>query len=236
MEAFVPDIQEALRTQGFPKFRREETQDVVLVSPEPRVTTSHRWVFTQKDDRTAVALATDFVALETTDYQMFEDFSELFRSVLEIVQEATGVALSQRLGLRYINFIRHQSDGQVFLRSHLLGLTAEELGTQELARRVEVRAVTTIGGLTVRVFDVGPGVFLPPDLSHDALKLSSELISGEGPASILDIDSFTEEQLDFEPEKLILRAWELHEFIERAFRASVTEEALGRWSEETGDE
>ena len=74
MENYVPDIQEDLRKQGFPRYKKEDIQQVSFGGPDIRAERDNRWVFSSRDQTEAIVLAPTFVVYETTNYDVFETF------------------------------------------------------------------------------------------------------------------------------------------------------------------
>ncbi len=232
MGEYVPALQEQLRHEGYPRFRAEQVQEVDF-GPQPRFTQRERWLFADKDNREAVVLAQDFVALETNRYDCFEDFSARLAKVLRIVGTAVGASLSERLGLRYVDLILPAAGETLdeYLQSKLHGLRAGELAIEKVLNRFEARGVTGVGQLVVRLHQNESGAFLPPDLMPAELTPSRVVEKGQI-ITLLDIDHFSEQSKDYDPPALVEAMWQLHEYTEKAFMSSVTPLALERWGKE----
>lgn len=235
MGEFVPKIQERLRRQDMPVFRVSRTQEIVL-APKPIVGSHDRWLFSNKDMTRTVVLAPDFVVLVASTYSVFEEFVDVLRRVLDVVGEETQVALSDRLGLRYVDLIRLQ-EGESFdqyLHPGLAGVPAETLKAKRILQQVQVQAETDMGTLMVRLWQTDDGRFLPPDLQGEDVKFTTSRPSPGETATILDIDHFSALPRDFDVPRLVEDMWRLHDGSDHAFRAISTDLARRQWGAELG--
>jgi len=230
MEEFIPAIQEQLRRSDYPKFNREETEELILgPGTQPKLRSSTRWIFSNKENTSAVVLAQNFIALQSSRYTSFEIFVEAFKGVLEIVGKEAEISLAERVGLRYVNLLRpKKAPLNEFLKPGLLGLPDNELGIKRSQFRFELAGATEIGKLVTRLSLSSNGTFLPPDLDGSGLDYGVTLEPKELIA-LLDTDHFSLKQRDYKPADLIEEVWQLHEYTDRAFRAAVTPEALRSW-------
>lgn len=228
MESFLPSIQDDLRKNGFPGYRREDSQEI-QIGPTPAVKVATRWLFIDKDNCNAVILTPGAVVLQTSRYEKFEKFTELAKTALGIIGKHAEISLSQRLGLRYVNLIRPEKDKELnhYLQPGLMGLEDHKLTKKKLASRFEFLGETEMGRLLIRLFYSDKGRSLPPDL--DDLRLIHEKSKPGERTAILDIDHFSIKQRDYSPESLVSDFWNLHEYTDRAFRESVTPAALEDW-------
>ncbi|MDK1022403.1 MAG: TIGR04255 family protein, partial [Candidatus Hydrogenedentes bacterium] len=85
MEDYVPDVQEALRKKGYPEYKYEEGAEVTVSGNQIISKRTQRWFFLNASNTDAVILSTDFVALSTTEYKKFEDFSSSLEDVLACI-------------------------------------------------------------------------------------------------------------------------------------------------------
>ena len=235
MEDHVPDIQEALRKQDFPRYNKEDIQQVTFGGTELKAERDKRWVFASRSRHEAVILSSNFVVYETSDYDIFETFTERFSPVLELIGDITATEFVEQIGLRYVDLIRpteNKAAGE-FLRQKVRGLSQEDLGAKSTRSQFSTQARTEQGDLFVRSFEnTGPNM-VPPDLvsTHLRFKTDPDDLKDEL-YRILDIDHITKGEFDFSREQLIEKLWDLHEFSSKAFRAAVTEEAIEFWKRE----
>lgn len=229
METFIPDIQENLRSHGLPRFNVAQAQELVL-GPQLQFSMTPQWTFADKDGREEVVVSPSAVTVLTKEYDTFDTFSERLQQILGIVGEATDVALCERLGLRYVDLVRVGENEELadYLKPGLIGIPAEDLKFKKILYRFEARGATSVGEMVLRAFQTQDGTFLPPDLVTTQLKFDVELDNEEF-VTVLDFDHGSVAPRDFEPSALIRSLWDLHDSIDLAFRASITETALERW-------
>jgi len=229
MENYLPKIQEPLRKAGFPKFKAEQTQNIVA-GPVPQFISSVRWLFHNADNTECVVLATDFIALLTSKYDVFEAFIGKLQTVLQVLNEAVGVELALRLGLRYVDLIRPVEGKSLadYLQPGLLGLPPAELGVESFLTQFDSRGKTPVGNLTVKLHQNKKGLFIPPDVTGSDLKFDVVLKPGET-ITLLDIDHSSPAQRPFKPDALANAMWDLHEHSALAFRKATIPSALDLW-------
>lgn len=232
MEEYVPPLQEAFRKSGYPRFREEQISELIVL-PQPAVSHGTRWVFTSKDQRAAIVLTDTFVVFEVSTYDVFEKFVGEIEKIVRLVEQTVSPELCERVGLRYVDLIA-PSDGpdlDDLLQPGLLGLDPERLGIAVDSFRYEVRGITVNGRLIVRLFQSES--FLPPDISAKDLTFEVPLADSY---VLLDIDHYSEDPRDFEPQAIIDGMWLMHDQVDLAFRESVTPAAMKHWGAEEVDE
>jgi uncharacterized protein (TIGR04255 family) len=235
---FVPEIQEQLRHRGFPRFKRNETREFLLTpGAEPKITTVERFEFQDKESRSGIILASDFVALHATRYDVYEQFAETLATALEIVHRVMNISLVERIGLRYVDLVRVgvRESLSDYLRSGLLGLDPSELGVSKALSRFEFVGLSEVGKLVVRCYNQEPGTLLPPDLTPGTLRQDVE-IDPEDLPYLLDFDHYSEESQDFNVGAVLEIMGRLNDNLDRAFRAAVTEGALVKWGRQDVEE
>jgi uncharacterized protein (TIGR04255 family) len=153
----------------------------------------------------SATLGTDFVALETESYGDFDEFAERVANLAIVVAELFEPPEMPRTGLRFINELRLSSqtalaDARAIINPSLLGPLAEPLLDGALGSSEQVlNLVSTSGTMIVRhglrleggttVVPSGPPT---PETSHDP-----DLVR---PFYLLDLDSFDETTVSFDPD------------------------------------
>jgi uncharacterized protein (TIGR04255 family) len=169
------------------------------------------WRFQGVDDGWSVAIARDFVSLETTDYQRFEDFRERIAEVLDAAS-ALGVTLRERLGFRYVDEIRHPEankpgDWRRFLNQELLGMVGgDELGNDVVQALQEIRLREADGTLAIR---------------HGFL--SAEVTGGE-PFYLLDLDYFDERPVRLDRGQVLAQLDDYHHVMHNVWETAITDD------------
>lgn len=235
MRDHIESIQDALRSQGFPRFNEEEIQQVTLGGPNPKVDQSTRWVFASRDRTEAVIVSPTFVVYETSKYDVFETFTNRFSPVLDLIQEQTETEFAEQVGLRYLDLIRPTDDllASEFLRECVRGLSPDDLGAKDSRHQFVTKASTDHGQLRVRSFENTGRDFLPADLAstHLEFDLDRDELADEF-YLVLDTDHVAKVDVDFTSQKLIEKLRDLHEYSSKAFLAAVTEDAITYWKAE----
>ena len=168
---------------------------------EQQSTSSRLYQFADADRRWMVTLSASSIALEAHDYTDYEDFSERLLRILASAREVYNIDLRQRLGLRYVNEIRHPQvrapkDWASFINPQLLGpLAVTGLSSLITASYQETGLQLDNGGLTLRHghFAQGTTVASPPG---DIPKEES------GPFYLLDFDAYDETGRDLDDHTL----------------------------------
>jgi uncharacterized protein (TIGR04255 family) len=156
--------------------------------------------FADADREWMVSLTVNSVALEARRYTDYDDFSERIMRLMAAVKDIYRIQVRQRIGLRYINEIRHPeastiTDWTPLLRHELLGLAANsdiapaiKSSAQELSLNLPDGALTIRHGYLERGTTVAP---LPGDAPGD-----------EGPFYLLDLDAFDEQNQNLDDRTL----------------------------------
>lgn len=232
MQDYIPAIQEKLRHKGYIKYKHVPTQEIIL-GPQIQVISLNRWFFSNRDEQEAIIISPQFIVFETTKYDVFEMFVQSFKEILIIFQEITNVSLAERIGLRYVDVIRPK-EGQTlsdYLQPGLLGISAEQLGVSKSLYRFEANSLTEVGQLVLRLFQSDNGSYLPPDINLEGVKPTLKIERDET-VTVLDVDNFSLKQCDFITDDLIESMWQLHDYIDRTFKAAVTTKAFQFWGAE----
>jgi uncharacterized protein (TIGR04255 family) len=230
LEKYLPDIQERLRKTGFPKFTRSVMQQITLdLTKGPTMSASQRYEFQDKEGVWGVSLAPEFLTVHTSRYTKYEDFEAKLHEALRILASTAAPALSERIGLRYVDLVRPQGRPLTdFLTPRLLGFDGKSIGIKESLNTCEFRGTSNLGKLLIRATQRADGQFLPSDLISNNLIHTTALSKGEL-ICLLDFDHASQRVIDFEPNTIIEIAGELHSLMDEAFRKSVTATALEQW-------
>lgn len=157
-----------------------------------------------------VALAPDFVSLEATKYERYEDFRFRAERLLSVARDDIGVTERSRIGLRYVNEIRHPSastikDWRPLLDQQLLGVAAGDLlGDRVVQTLQQVDIRLDSGQLTVR-----HGWHEAPD--------------GQAPY-VIDLDAYDDSSLPFDVDQVLELVDAYRRVIGDFFRSSLSPE------------
>jgi uncharacterized protein (TIGR04255 family) len=168
------------------------------------------WRFQGAEGGWSVAVSRDFVSLETTDYDRYEELRERMGEVLDATL-SLGVTRRERLGLRYINEIRHPGalqpvDWRQFLNEKLLGMVGgEELGEDVIQSLQEIRLRQEDGTLAIRHGYLGPEA------------------TGNDPFYLLDLDYFDERALPLQPDVVLAQLDDYHRATHNVWETAITD-------------
>jgi uncharacterized protein (TIGR04255 family) len=164
---FIGPFQEAVR-DTFPRVRQEQQVTFALTggAPSPPAL-SPSWRFHTPDGAASALLARDSLSLETNTYSKFESFLPLVELLLHALT-GLDVRFRERLGLRYVNEIRHPEAQSAlawasFINPAILGTVGGELlgdGVIHALENIRIReddAIVTINHGFVGADAVAPG-------------------------------------------------------------------------------
>lgn len=239
MEGYLPTIQERMRKNHFPDFKRENIQQLILPfapsteggqPPNPSFVPRARCVFGSIDRTTEFILEHNAMALQTTAYETSDIFFKIMLDGLGIVHEVIQLDFTERIGVRYFDAVLPKSGETLpqYLTSEVLGLYDKLEGNMAHSYS-ETVTMTTVGQLVSRVIIQKGRVGLPPEVMVLAPSINSRFTEVEGLHAIIDTDAFYEQREPFSLERLNSKLQELHDEIEKSFKATVTPFALKVW-------
>jgi uncharacterized protein (TIGR04255 family) len=154
----------------------------------------------------SIVLARDFLTLETTAYTRWAEVEERLSEALSALVAVVTPRVRERIGLRYVNEIRPESDEfswGAYVNAQLLGLLATPLASSVRRGVAEVQLQ----------FDPGTVV-----LRHGLLRSEDDVVY------LLDVDSFSDEPQPFVVDETIELFRRYNDVAFRLFRWSVTDE------------
>jgi len=172
------------------------------------------WRFSDLAGHWSVAVARDFVTLETTQYTQFEDFVERFGPLVATLQEVP-VTVRERLGFRFVNEIRHPdavlpTQWRRFINSDLLGMVGGDvLGDDVIHALQEIRLRETDGIIAIR---------------HGYLGSDP---TGGAPFYSLDLDYYDEVSVPLDVGNTVEELRHFHQVLKDVFETSITDELRG---------
>jgi len=235
MEQYIPDIQEKVRHEGFPKFSRGRVTEVrVEADREAQFTASDRWEFQNKESTLGVVVSTGSLAVHTSKYSRYEEFEKTVDQSLRVLNVVASPSLVERIGLRYVDLVQ-PGDNETFadyLQPGILGLDAARFQARNPLHRYQFTGRTEAGHIVVRWWQNDAGVILPPDLGSSTLRHEAKAEAGKV-VGILDLDHFTEDGTsEFDVSRIVDLLGSLHDNLDLAFRSAVTPKALEVWGSE----
>jgi uncharacterized protein (TIGR04255 family) len=209
--AYLDRFQKALGAT-FPRTTREQQVGLVIgPSGATQLPPTAFWSFSDLEGHWKVAVAPDFVSVETDRYTQFEDFRAHVETLIGILLDSS-VTVRERLGFRFVNEIRHPTakapqDWRQFINSDLLGIVGGGvLGEDVIHALQEIRLRQTDGVIAIR---------------HGYL---GQEASGGSPFYSLDLDYFDETTRRLEVEETLNQVQGFHDALKDVFETSITED------------
>lgn len=240
LESYLPAIQDRMRAEHFPDYKREVLQRIALPISggdaeqvaAPPILSQSRFTFGDIDDMSGFVLDNNSLSFQTTDYDTFETFSKKLLDGLSILHDALHLDFTERVGLRYLDAVLPTAEKESlsdYLAPEVLGLS-QKLGGQLVHSVSETVSFFNSGQLVSRVIIQNGRVGLPPELTAGAPKVNSRFTQPEGPHAILDTDAYCEQREGFDLSKLETRLSVLHDEILKSFNVTVTPHATKTWN------
>jgi uncharacterized protein (TIGR04255 family) len=236
MEGKIPQVQEALRKQGFPNFETARTTETQLHIPDGQslnmsMRNRVRWEFINQERTLSVRLDERRIILLSSSYQQFEGFLETLKVVMGVVQTEIQPSLVQALSLRYVDLIDPR-DGHLleqYVSPSLRGPASATVGRRSAFLSQSFIATGPESLLVVRFAESERGFAFPPDLLPLSLHIPHSL-HRDRPFGLLDLDHSTQMSSGFEPDAVIETLWTLHRSLDTLFRECTTEMARSEWA------
>ena len=240
LDSYLPTIQEQMRVAHFSDFKRETIQQLVVQlappvagdqPPAPSFSPRARCVFGDISQTTEFILEHNALALQTVDYNTSGTFFETFLKGMEIVNNVLQLDFIERIGLRYFDAVIPKNKQPLvdYLVPEVLGLSRKLDGELVHSFTETVTIAPSGDQLVSRVVAQGGKVGLPPDIAPLAPKIKPKFTESEGHHVIIDTDAFYQKRESFTLELIASKLSDLHEEIEKSFKATVTELALNEW-------
>jgi len=241
MESLLPSIQEQMRHNSFPDFHLENVQEILIPSgqqsdtakpPSPSILQRIRGVFGNVDQTKEFVLENNFLALQTTKYETFDDFlAELIKG-LKIISDVVKPDFVERIGLRYFDAIQPK-DGEsldLYLNPRLLGLYNTKTGLHQHTF-TETVIKTDACFVTSRIMIRRGQIGLPMEIANLMEKVETRFKHNkESLHAILDTDTFSSVRINqFDLKAIEKKLHELHKEQKNAFDAVVTPTAKEKW-------
>lgn len=239
MGNYLNTIQPAFRRLGFPDFKTQAIQRLVLpfniaeggnVVP-PTITSQPRYSFGDINGTESFTLETSSLAFQTTNYDVFTSFSGKFLDGLKILHSAVPLNFVERLGIRYLDAVQPTTNETLteYLTSEVLGLSGKLSGTPTHSESVTVMN-DDVGQLLSRVIISSGKVGFPMDIAATAPKINERFTKTEGRHAILDTDASYTQRFAFSLEDVTKHLDTLKIKITQSFEATVTAYAKEIWN------
>lgn len=238
LDSYAPQIQERFRKHGFPDAQKGvlATLNLNLTAPTegspPQVPVAQttRYTFYNMNRTHGFILDQGALSFQTTEYDVFDNFSGEFGQGLQTVHDAVELSYTDRIGFRYLDavFPRENETLGDYLNSSVLGLS-EKFAANVVHSFSETNLRTADVSVLARVIIQDGEVGFPPDLLPNNLQVADRFRSLRGRHAILDTDGYFERREAFSLDGIIGHLRTIHDEISKAFRATVTLNAIKVW-------
>lgn len=237
---YLPAIQEGFRKAGYPAYEAQSNLVIQMVNQSPQggkpeqmqpmPSTHNSYQFGNLESTHSFILDSQALTLQSTKYGCFEEFSAEFMKGLRIVHETVDLSFTERIGLRYLDrVVPLQGDSlEQYLVQEVHGLL-NRLGGQGLFTYSEAMSQKDDVKLRARVVIQGGGLAFPPDVQPGNMVVDARFHDYQGVSAILDNDGFVEKREAFSYDMLAAHLNKIHDMVDIAFRAAVTDYAFVAW-------
>lgn len=241
LDAYVPQIQERLRKEGFPDAQRGVVATINLTPntaspaegnpPQIPIAQTPRFTFGNMKRTSNFVLDQGAISFQTTEYDVFEAFLADFMKGLEAVHQAIALDFTDRLGLRYLDAVFPKTGEAVkdYLSGSILGLTDKiddiivHSFSETLVKREDIQVRSRV------IIQDGELAF-PPDLVGLNLTVPERFRGLKGRHAIIDTDGWSDAREAFNLDRIKEQFDSIHDGITTTFKASVTANALKVWA------
>ena len=237
----IPAIQEGFRKAGYPSYETQSNLVIQMMAqplqggkPEqlhPMPSTHNSYQFGNLERTHLFLLDSQALTLQSTQYGCVKEFSAEFLKGLSIVHEAVDLSFTERVGLRYLERVMPSGGDSLeqYLVPEVHGLL-NRLGGQGLYTYSEAMSQQDEVKLRARVVIQDGALAFPPDVQLNNMAIDARFLNYHGVSAILDNDGFVENREAFSLETIDAHLHKIHELVDSAFQATVTEHALKAWS------
>lgn len=178
---FVASFQERIRSE-YPVVQQDLSVEIRVPNEggSGQSDSTVLWRFLSEDQTHQVSLAPDYIALETTRYSTFEDFSSRMANILKAAVAELRPGPQKRIGLRYVNEIasnerRSPTDWKPVLNKDLVCLVAGQVFGDSIIESLQVFNARQEDGILATRFgfrngDNGSSLLLDFDYFNETVK------------------------------------------------------------------
>lgn len=242
MSKYVPEIQDALRLEGFPLFETQNTTELKFEIKNPNEPPLHsfvpvtNWLMVNPEKTAGFVLGDDYITFHTTDYDTHEPFISALLLGLSKVMEFAKPSLISRIGLRYLDAVL--PEGEELVEQYLVnelhgvdfGLTPIQ-SLQEAVYQTSVEPIIHQGIMVSRIFRVNGRLGFPPDMIPNGLVALARFRNTESRwHATIDTDHYVEGNIPFNLQMIEKQISSLHSCVKQSFSSMVSDFARAKWN------
>ena len=243
--SYAPDIQDRMRKAGYPDFKKGIAMAFSLMpqignesQPQnPIVEQVERLMFFSADSTKGFIVEQNALSFYTTDYDTFETFADEFMKGVSIVHECVTLALTERIGLRYLDAIvpPNGEDGlSDYLAPGVLGISPRLPADVRVSHSFVETHMTHIQSsecaVLARTIIQAGRLGFPMDLQPMGVKIADRFQEINGVHAIVDTDASIEGRHAFDLDGIKNQLQKLRKGVGLAFDATVTPLAVAAWN------
>lgn len=239
---FIPEIQDRFRKNGYPVQTNHKSVTFEINSEGMKQAEMPQWRFETPERESVVLIDQSQILLQTSHYTSFEFFfSEFLKlvSLVMVITEHDEFGMFNRLGLRYVDQVRKQTEEDTiesYLRPQLRGMECSEYIDSRKQYTLSTIGKTAPapgidGTLAIRIIRGEMGLDLPPDLIA-AAPLGRPKVAIDEDIALIDMDHYWEGSLGpgFDEKQISQVFFRLHDTVIHGFHNSVvSEEGIKKW-------
>lgn len=236
---YIPAIQDQMRKAGFPDFYAYDVNHLTVPmgttakvgqNVNPSFVREKYYLFGNTEKTTSFIFLPNSIALQTTDYDIFDTFLNDFIKGLTTIHKIISIDFVERIGLRYMDAILPKAGECVedYLNEKVLGMHSalSRNLTYSLSETVTAAEENT---LRSRVVIREGQIRLDQPLPDIRPRIAKRFTKQSGIHAVIDTDAFVEKRDQFSIERIKEILVVLHDEINNSFFATITEYAKNIW-------
>lgn len=241
MAKYVPDIQDALRQDGFPLFEVANSTQLKFEMKSPNEPPVHsvenvtNWLMMDADRKSGFVLGNDFITFQTTDYDTHVPFLNSLMLGLKTLLEVAKPSLISRIGIRYLDAVvpegRETVEQYLVEKLHGVDFGVNQIQSiQESVYQTSVEPLLVNGIMVSRIHKMHGQLGFPPDMTPNGLQTLARFSNTEHRRhAIIDTDHYVEGTMPPDLQLIEKQLLSLHGKIKDAFMGMVSEFAKQKW-------
>ena len=240
--AYADEIQDRMRKIGYPDFKKGIAMAFSLMSQiggdqkfqPPVVDRVDRLMFFNSDNTQGFIVEQNAISFHTTEYDVFDTFTDEFMKGVGIVHECVSLAHTERIGLRYLDAVvpPNGEEGLTdYLAPGVLGLSKNLPNDMQIdlsfsETHFKTKECTVLARTLIQSGPLG----FPMDIQPLGVNIAERFQTINGVHAIVDTDASIEGRFALDLDAIRGQLKTLRGGIDVAFNAVVTQTALDAWN------
>lgn len=199
-EKYIARYQDKIRRR-YPYFFPGQQVELLFgpqgVAQQPAA--ARNWQFKDAEQNWTITVTANSISLETRNYTSISEFANRMEEVVLAAKESFEIMVQERVGLRYVNEIRHPevkkpSDWRQFMNPSLLGPLSDDAVSSNVESTIQELRLSISGGSLVVRHGAAQGTTVAPEPGTSA---------PSGEFYLLDLDAYDEKGRELDVDALI---------------------------------